>query len=133
WPEGRLAFGEVAELAAALRSVPVTASPASPSDFSRAAQTPARAIAPESLAEPALRGEAARRLHSTPDEALEAAMSASGGGEPELAAVGAALEAMAAFGAVVPAVPSDNLLAVAEVAAAEARRRIEQASELLDS
>ncbi len=133
WPEGRLAFGEVAELAAALRSVLVTASPASPSDFSRAAETPARTITPESLAEAASRGEAARGLLSSTLEALEAAMSASGGGEPDLAAVGAALEAMAAFGAVVPAVPSDNLLAVAEVAAAEARRRIEQASELLDS
>jgi hypothetical protein len=131
WPAGQLAFGEVAELAAALRSVLATATPAGPSDFSRAADEPARTISEASLAEVKTRGAQARGALASALEALTAALAPPGGAPPDPAGVGAALEGLGAFGAVGPIVEEENILAVGEVAAAEAERRLARADALL--
>ncbi len=131
WASDQSAFGELAELAGALRDVLSTATPAAPGDFSRASDKAVRTVSAAALADVSARATTARGLLASALATLRAAIAPPGGANPDATQLQMALEGLAAFGAVPPQVAGENLLAIAEVSAAEADRRLANADELL--
>ncbi|MHB9005650.1 MAG: hypothetical protein ACYDC1_01825 [Limisphaerales bacterium] len=130
WAPGLRAFGEIAALAASLREVLVNARPARPTDLGRPNDPILRTVSSISLDEIreraglALGGLTAKRqalLDTLPPPGVEA----------DPVAVAIALEELAAYGVVMPMVTGENMLALAEVAVADALRRIETATTAL--
>ena len=133
WPDNHIAYGQCVELAVALRATLVGATPANPADFHRACDEITRTISNDALAELKARGTEVRGLLATALEELNDAIDLPMDSLPDADEVALALEDLAAFGAVQPGVEGENLLALAEVAAAEAEQRIAKADECLAS
>jgi hypothetical protein len=128
WPAGSRAIGDVFELAASLRSLVSRARPARAADLALPSHETQRAIGAPQVQSAFLRATAAVGALAASGQTLQALVDAK---ITDPAQLGAALDAVAAFGVAVPLVANDRLAAVAGMVAAEAARRVIDASEQL--
>ncbi len=128
WPPGLRAIGDVIELAGSLRALVTKARPAAAGDVALPSHTAARAISASELQSAHLRAVAAASALAARGQALQALVDADPNDAESLRA---ALEAVAAFGVAVPFVDDDRLELVASLVAAEAARRVIDATEQL--
>ena len=128
WPAGSRAIGDVFELAASLRSLVSRARPARAADLALPSHKTQRAIGAPQVQSAFLRATAAVGALAASGQTLQALVDAK---ITDPAQLGAALDAVAAFGVAVPLVANDRLAAVAGMVAAEAARRVIDASEQL--
>jgi len=124
-------FRDLRELAAAWHAVLVKARPAQPSDFSRPNDLTLHTISAAALEAVKARAESALGGLASRQQALAAALAPAAGMALDPMQVILALEGLAAYGVVQPMIESENLLALAEVAAADALRRLKVAAAAL--
>jgi hypothetical protein len=133
WQAGWRAFGDVFQLAAAIRSVLVSSRPATASDLALpnawgAGAPPTREISGAALAEAHRRAQAAHDLLKLRTDALAGLLSQA---TVPTAVLSTALEALAAFGIVAPMVAGERATALAQLVLADATRRLSQAEAAL--
>ena len=133
WPAGSIGLGDAATYAASLRSLLVNAQPSKASDFVRSNETPTRAFTAAQIASAAARATAAQGGLLTQRDSLAHAIQSFDPADSDTAIeLRRQLEAIAAYGLVTPIVEGEHLVSVAQMAADEATRRIEEAGALLD-
>ncbi len=128
WPQGLRAFGDVCEFAVSLRALITRARPATPADLALPSHTPTREVAATELQSAHLRASAAASALAARGQALQALVDAK---VTDTAQLRTALEAIAAYGVAVPLVQDERLPTVASLVAAEAARRVIDATEQL--
>jgi hypothetical protein len=133
WPAGTIGLGDAATFAASLRSLLVNAQPSKTSDFVRSNEPATRAFGADEIAAAAARATAARGGLLTSQDHLNQAIQNFDAADPATAVeLRKQLETIAAYGLVVPIAEGEHLLAVAQMAADEASRRISEAADSLN-
>ena len=129
WPEGTRAFGEIVELAGAVRALLANARPAGPGDLARPGDLSTREPSVTDLNAAVERVTLAQGGLKTAADELKARIDESPVDE---LALWATLEAAAAYGVVAPTVSGEQLAVLATATQAEAARRVAAARTLLD-
>lgn len=129
WPAGTIGLGDAATYAASLRALLVNAQPSKIGDFVRSSEPPTRAFNAAEIAAASARATAASGGLLTFQDHLNQAIQNFDAANPATTVeLRARLEAIAGYGLVVPIAEGEHLLAVAQMAADEATRRIDEAA-----
>jgi hypothetical protein len=129
FPAGTIGLGDAATFAASLRSLLVNAQPSKISDFVRSNEPATRAFSAAEIAAAAARATAARGgLLTFQDHLSQAIQNFDAANAATAVELRKQLEVIAAYGLVTPIAEGEHLLAVAQMAADEATRRIDEAA-----
>jgi hypothetical protein len=134
WPAGLRSVHEVIELAGSLHGVLAQARPAIPADFAGPDDIPARpprVIDTTDLSGLKTRAQSAQGALAAAANDVQTQLPAPAGAPIDVAALTAALQNLAGYGIATPSATGDTLITVAELALAEAQRRVATASALL--
>jgi len=128
WPDGLRALGDVFELAASLRALLTKARPATSADLALPGHPSTRSVTVAELQSAEARAQAATNALAARGQMVQALVDA---GVTDAVQLREALEGVAAFGVAVPLVKDERLATVAGLVAAEAARRVLDASDAL--
>lgn len=137
WPSNLRSVNEIIQLAASLNAVLAQARPAIPTDFSRPSDIssvpsiPARTVDTTDLAALKARAATARGGLAASAASVQSALTPAAGTPVDSAALTGALQGLATYGIAIPSATGDTLISIAQLAVAEAQRRIAAADVLL--